>query len=212
MFELSLKRIKRYTEFDESRGRKSDNTPIIIGTWRIPSYSGSESGGIVKVKRANRYLKHQQRRLDEAIRNRKYELSMRIFLVLMQRSISFRVCMFNRVAKGWYYSMSLGKLSLAWNKLDRIIKNLDTNIRSKRVYIPKKDGRLRPLGVPTLEWRVYISMWTDYMYMLLGMEIPHWQHGLCPGKAYYLHGNRYSKNWTNMDKGKSLRVRFGRIL
>lgn len=100
MFELSLKRIKRYTGFDESRGRKSDNTPIIIGTWRIPSYFGSEEKGIVKVNRANRYLKHQQRRLDDAIRNGKFELSMRIFLVLMQRSMSFRVCMFNRVAKG----------------------------------------------------------------------------------------------------------------
>jgi len=36
-------------------------------------------------------------------------------------------------------------------KVDRIIKTESASLDFKRVYIPKPNGKIRPLGVPTKE-------------------------------------------------------------
>jgi len=40
----------------------------------------------------------------------------------------------------------------------KMMKNPPHEIKYKRVYIPKNENELRPLGVPNGEFRVYLHM------------------------------------------------------
>lgn len=53
----------------------------------------------------------------------------------------------------------------------------------KRVYINKVGNTFRPLGVPTLVWRVYLSMYANILRFLVKTYIPSSQHAYMPKRG-----------------------------
>jgi hypothetical protein len=85
----------------------------------------------------------------------------------------------NTIKLGNYSTQPLN--SLAWH-----VQNL--NINFKRVYIPKtndpKDKRVRPLGVPSLSYRVYLSMLNNILtFVRVDSDNTLEQHGYLPQKS-----------------------------
>lgn len=150
--------------------------------WQLPSLK-IDLVNITNVNKANRYNKHQLRRLKQLIKLGQINKATRIYSALVMRSWSLKAYWFNKVARGWYFSSDLTAVQRTFEKYCKLCRTHDANPVVKRSYIPKSNGKLRPIGSPTLEWRVYLAMWEGFLRLCLERAIPEWQHGFMRGRS-----------------------------
>lgn len=106
----------------------------------------------------------------------------RIVRHLIMYSNVFRVMAWNHVVPNWHKEMTVRAVMATNKRIDVLSKQLDANVDIHRVYIPKGDT-VRPIGVPSLSWRIYLHMFGNFLYMYLENAFLTSQHGFIPGRG-----------------------------
>ena len=85
----------------------------------------------------------------------------------------------------WHRKMSIIDVLKIINETRELIKNKHAHIEIRRVYIPKPNGKVRPLGVPRMSHRIYLHMINNLLSIYISGQVlinPN-QHGFQPGKG-----------------------------
>lgn len=115
---------------------------------------------------------------------RKFETLAKIILT---QSISYRISCLFHVRRTWYKDLPINKLKRALWEVSQLSKGWKKGkvapYAFKRVFIPKADGSLRPLAVPSLGWRIWANMCYKITWIWISRFYPEWQHGARPGRG-----------------------------
>lgn len=133
-----------------------------------------------KLERMNRYIEHQVIRLEKSRANPR--LYWTIAWYCIRNSKAFRISAYNRVFPSWWHSKPTKQVAIELNQIDRSIKGWHNELKIQRVYIPKQNGKMRPLGVPSPIWRVVGHMWSNMLTFYLREELD-FNHAYQPGKG-----------------------------
>jgi hypothetical protein len=128
--------------------------------------------------RMNRYVKHQFKRLNSSISNpRKFWA---IANRLLNTSYSYRTICFNHVFPNWHRDMPY---YIVKNILKSLISMDLRKYRYKVKHIPKNETEVRPLGIPSPSWRIYLHGYNNILMVWLNPYIHPSQHGFIPGRG-----------------------------
>jgi len=132
----------------------------------------------------NRYIKHQLRRMKALCKSNPLAC-WRIGMHLVRRSNVFFVMALNHVFPKWHRNMNLTAIIRLAIGVRQIANCHESKLDFTRIYIEKSNGGIRPLGVPTPAWRIYLRMLNVVLtyYLEHGEHFHDAQHGFRPNRG-----------------------------
>jgi len=130
---------------------------------------------------ANKFIEFQFHSLSLRVKNGRFRAASETVWLLMN-SAAYQVASTNHVLKNWHRKLSWKEILIISKQVDKLVKRRATEINYSRTYIPKGQT-YRPLGVPTIPWRIYLHMYNNCLVEWRRVSETGKQHGYLPGKG-----------------------------
>lgn len=102
---------------------------------------------------------------------------------LMNHCTPWIICALRRIDINWDSKWHLTKIEKMLCDYYRILDRKDNYMEKKRFWIQSPPGRLRPLTIPTLPWRLYSAQMALFLDIWLRKTLPPNQHAYTYGRG-----------------------------
>lgn len=120
-----------------------------------------------KVKRINRYLKYQEKRLISMTNSGENERVVWLWCMLLKNSLSYQITLMTKVVPNWYYFYGTEKWEMMFVRFVNKVRRWNLDLKLERFYLPKPNGKLRPIGSPDINSKAISKSISDLNYLLL---------------------------------------------
>lgn len=130
-----------------------------------------------KIIRINRYLTWQENRILQAAQNKQFNKVVLIWCMILKNSISYQLVLFNKIRPDWYRGLSRRDALRLLQRVSNKCRRWDLKLMLKRFYVPKKNGKWRPIGAPSYDSRAISRAFNDMIYLVFIDKFKTFQHG-----------------------------------
>jgi len=130
---------------------------------------------------ANAYLDYMFKRLTKQVELKKYKEATETVWKLMNSS-AYQTSALNHVLKNWHRKLPEKLVKRVLKNVVKLARKRATTIQYSRVY-KDEASKVRPLGVPTMPWRIYLHMYNNCLVQWRLVSEGNKQHGYLPGKG-----------------------------
>lgn len=185
---------------DASMGLIDKSRPLL---GRLPNWERKGGRSCRKIKRMNRFLWWQSERINKAASEGKWDKAFFMWSIMLKTSISYQLLLFHRSKPNWYWAWNQVETRRKFQEAMNTIRRWDFEMLVKRFYIPKRNGKFRPIGAPNLSTKMVSKALADMLLYYAG-DIPR-QHGFSRGKGIH---TAIMNIWDNYAKGLTCMYEF----
>jgi len=138
---------------------------------------------IRQIYKLNKYIFKQKARLELMVKNKDYSGFWRLYRRLMKRSICLHLLALHKVLPNWYKETSWAEIQRVLVESWKLCSLEATEYSVRQVEIPKPDGSVRRLSVPSKEWRILLWKVNLGIHIFSNKRLSKDQHGHRAGKG-----------------------------